>query len=190
RVHQQVAQMWGRPPSSGVHPDLVVAVGAAIQGSMLMGDTANYVLLDVTPHNLGIMTLGGMAETVIPKDTTIPTELRKTFTTVRDNQEQVKIVVFQGDSRRIAGNELLGEFVLSDLRPAPRGTVRIEVSFAISADGLVTVAARDIETGREQTIQVTGSHRLEEEEIRRMIAEHQEDLVATIDDAIDSVISA
>ncbi|MEO0460162.1 MAG: molecular chaperone DnaK [Myxococcota bacterium] len=190
RVHQQVAQMWGRPPSSGVHPDLVVAVGAAIQGSMLMGDTANYVLLDVTPHNLGIMTLGGMAETVIPKDTTIPTELRKTFTTVRDNQEQVKIVVFQGDSRRIAGNELLGEFVLSDLRPAPRGTVRIEVSFAISADGLVTVAARDVETGREQTIQVTGSHRLEEDEIRRMIAEHQEDLVATIDDAIDSVISA
>ncbi|MEO0813828.1 MAG: Hsp70 family protein, partial [Myxococcota bacterium] len=132
----------------------------------------------------------GMAETIISKDTTIPTEQKKIFTTVRDNQEQVKIVVFQGDSRRIVGNELLGEFVLSELRPAPRGQVRIEVSFAISADGLVTVAARDMETGREQTIQVTGSHRLEEDEIRQMIADHQDDLVATIDETLDSFISA
>ncbi|MEL6543868.1 MAG: molecular chaperone DnaK [Myxococcota bacterium] len=190
KIQQEVARIAGRQPSSGVHPDLVVSVGAAIQGSMLMGDTANYILLDVTPHNLGIMTLGGMAETIISKDTTIPTEQKKIFTTVRDNQEQVKIVVFQGDSRRIVGNELLGEFVLSELRPAPRGQVRIEVSFAISADGLVTVAARDMETGREQTIQVTGSHRLEEDEIRQMIADHQDDLVATIDETLDSFISA
>ncbi|MEM6733305.1 MAG: Hsp70 family protein, partial [Myxococcota bacterium] len=166
KIQQAVAAVTERRPSSGVHPDLVVSVGAAIQGSMLMGDTANYILLDVTPHNLGIMTLGGMAETIIGKDTTIPTEARKTFTTVRDNQEQVKIVVYQGDSRRIEANELLGEFLLSDLRSAPRGVVQVEVSFAISADGLVTVAARDVETGREQAIQVTGSHRLEEDEIR------------------------
>ncbi len=190
RIHQEVAHVAGRQPSSGVHPDLVVSVGAAIQGSMLLGDTADYILLDVTPHNLGIITLGGMAETIIPKDTTIPTELKKIFTTVRDNQQQVKIVVYQGDSRKIVGNELLGEFVLSELRPAPRGQVRVEVSFAISADGLVTVAARDLETGREQRIQVTGSHRLEEEEIRKMIADHQDDLVATIDQAIDAFVSA
>ncbi|MEO1175149.1 MAG: Hsp70 family protein, partial [Myxococcota bacterium] len=151
-IQQRVARAFGRQPSSGVHPDLVVAVGAAIQGSMLVGDTADYILLDVTPHNLGIMTLGGMAETIIGKDTTIPTEAKKIFTTVRDNQSQVKIVVFQGESRKIVDNELLGEFVLSELRPAPRGVVQVEVSFAISADGLVTVAAKDVETGREQTI--------------------------------------
>ncbi|MEO1483399.1 MAG: molecular chaperone DnaK [Myxococcota bacterium] len=189
-IQQRVARAFGRQPSSGVHPDLVVAVGAAIQGSMLVGDTADYILLDVTPHNLGIMTLGGMAETIIGKDTTIPTEAKKIFTTVRDNQSQVKIVVFQGESRKIVDNELLGEFVLSELRPAPRGAVQVEVSFAISADGLVTVAAKDVETGREQTIQVTGSHRLEEDEIRRMIAEHNDEMLATVDQAIDSVASA
>jgi molecular chaperone DnaK len=136
--------------------------------------------MDVTPHNLGIMAFGGLAETVIPKDTTIPTEFKRIFTTATDNQEQVRIIVYQGDARHIERNEVLGEFTLTGLPAKPRGEVNIEVSFSISADGIVSVAARDMDTGREQAIQVTGRHRLHEDEIRRMVSDHQDNLLAAI----------
>jgi molecular chaperone DnaK len=136
--------------------------------------------MDVTPHNLGIAALGGLAETVIPKDTTIPTEFKRKFTTVTDDQEQVRIIVFQGDARHIERNEVLGEFTLTGLPARPRGGVNIEVTFAISADGIVSVAARDTETGREQAIQVTGRHRLGDDDIKRMISDHQDNLLAAI----------
>ena len=181
-VQRRVAEALGKEPSSGVHADLVVAVGAAIQGSLLVTDNPGFTLMDVTPHNLGIMAFGGLAETVIPKDTTIPTEFRRVFTTVTDGQQQVKIVVYQGDDRRIGKNEVLGEFTLTGLPPKQRGGVRIDVAFAISADGIVSVSARDSETGREQAIQVSGRHRLHEDEIKRMISDHHENLLAAIDE--------
>jgi molecular chaperone DnaK len=180
RIQRRVSEAVGKEPSSGVHADLVVAVGAAIQGALLTSSQPGLVLMDVTPHNLGIMAFGGLAETVIPKDTTIPTEFRRIFTTIQDNQEQVRIIVYQGDARYIGRNEVLGEFTLQGLAPRPRGGVNIEVAFAISADGIVSVSARDMETGREQAIQVTGRHRLQEDEIRRMISDHQENLLAAI----------
>jgi molecular chaperone DnaK len=180
KIQRRVSEAVGKTPSSGVHADLVVAVGAAIQGALLTSGQPGLVLMDVTPHNLGIMAFGGLAETVIPKDTTIPTEFRRIFTTVQDNQEQVRIIVYQGDARHIGSNEVLGEFTLQGIAPRPRGGVHIEVAFSISADGIVSVSARDMETGREQAIQVTGRHRLQEDEIKRMISDHQENLLAAI----------
>ncbi len=180
KIQRRVSEAVGKTPSSGVHADLVVAVGAAIQGALLTSGQPGVVLMDVTPHNLGIMAFGGLAETVIPKDTTIPTEFRRIFTTVQDNQEQVRIIVYQGDARHIGNNEVLGEFMLQGIPPRQRGGVHIEVAFSISADGIVAVSARDMETGREQAIQVTGRHRLQEDEIRRMISDHQENLLAAI----------
>jgi molecular chaperone DnaK len=182
RIQERVGKAVGRLPSSGVHPDLVVAVGAAIQGSLLVAATPGFALLDVTPHNLGIMGFGGFAETLIAKDTTIPTESKRVFTTARDRQDTVKIVVFQGDSRRIEKNDVLGEFTLTGIRPAPRGEVKIEVTFAISADGIVSVSARDLDTGHSHTIQVSGSQRLEDDEIKRMISEHTDNLLSAIEE--------
>ncbi len=180
RIQRRVSDAMAKTPASGVHADLVVAVGAAIQGSLLVASSPGVKLMDVTPHNLGIMAFGGLAETVIPKDTTIPTEFKRSFTTVTDNQEQVRIIVYQGDARHIERNEVLGEFTLTGLPAKPRGGVNIEVSFSISADGIVSVAARDMETGREQAIQVTGRHRLHEDEIKRMVSDHKENLLAAI----------
>ncbi len=180
RIQRRVSEAMNKTPASGVHADLVVAVGAAIQGSLLVSSGPGVKLMDVTPHNLGIMAFGGLAETVIPKDTTIPTEFKRVFTTISDNQEQVRIIVYQGDARHIERNEVLGEFTLTGLPAKPRGGVNIEVSFAISADGIVSVAARDMETGREQAIQVTGRHKLHDEDIKRMISDHKENLVSAI----------
>ncbi len=179
-IAQRVEALVGKSPSSGVHPDLVVAVGAAIQGGLLSQDKPGTILLDVTPHNLGIMSLGGLAETVIPKDTAIPTTANKTFTTAQDDQETVRIVVYQGDSRRILDNQILGEFSLTGIRKAPRGTVQIEVSFMISADGIVSVAAKDLDTGRAQTIEIKERHTLPEAELMRMVASHQDELLAAL----------
>ena len=176
RVQQAVQTLFGLPPSKGVHPDEVVACGAAIQGMLLSSHDTDTLLLDVTPHNLGIMVAGGLLDVIIEKDTTIPTTARKTFTTVRDGQQQVRILVLQGESSRAEENELLGEFVLDGLRDAPRGEVKIEVAFDISADGIVGVAARDRETGREQAITVTASSGLTEEQILDM-ATRTQDLV-------------
>ncbi len=177
KVQAAVQAFFGIPPSKGVHPDEVVACGAAIQGHLLSTGNTETLLLDVTPHHLGIMVAGGLFDVLIQKDTTIPTTAKKIFTTVRDDQIQVRIMVLQGESSQAEENELLGEFVLDGLRKAPRGDVKVEVSFDISADGIVNVSARDVETGREQVITVTASSGLTEEEIREMAARNQDQAV-------------
>ena len=164
-------------PSKNVHPDEVVAIGAAIQGSALMNEDEDVLLLDVTPHSLGIMVHGGGFEKLIEANSTIPTKESHIFTTVRDNQTSVKIVVLQGESEQAEENDLLGEFVLSGLRSAPAGEVEVEVEFAISADGIVSVSATDLETGKEQSITVTASSDLTEEEIEQMIQENEDYLM-------------
>lgn len=171
KLQQMVREFFGLSPSKSVNADEVVALGAAIQGASLMDERSTVLLLDVTPHNLGIMIVGGYFQTIIEKNTTVPTSASHVFTTVRDNQTSVRIMVFQGDSLRAEENELLGEFILSGLREAPRGEVEIEVQFEISADGIVSVAAKDLETGMQQSITVTATSGLTEEEIRRMARE-------------------
>ncbi len=172
RVERAVAEFFGREPSKGVHPDEVVAVGAGIQGAAL-GDEASVahkvVLLDVTPQTLGMMVAGGLFEPLIPKDTTVPTMRTKSFTTSRDNQTAVKILVMQGENDQADKNELLGEFILTGLRRAPAGAVEIEVTFEINADGIVSVHAKDLETGKEQSITVTATSGLTPDELRDMI---------------------
>ena len=173
RIQAMCKEFFGLPPSKSVHPDEVVALGAAIQGASLMDEASDVLLLDVTPHNLGIMIVGGYFQTIIEKNTTVPTDAAHIFTTVRDNQTSVRIMVFQGDSQRAEDNELLGEFILSGLREAPRGEVEVEVNFEISADGIVSVHARDLETNQQQSITVTASSGLTEEEIKQMTHEAQ-----------------
>jgi molecular chaperone DnaK len=173
-VQRAVAQFFGREPSKGVHPDEVVALGAAIQGHALLGDAEEVLLLDVTPHALGIMTAGSRFEELIPQNTTVPTNRTKTFTTSRDYQTGVKILVLQGESEAAEQNELLGEFLLTGLRRAPRGQVEIEVTFTIDADGIVSVEATDLETGQRQSIKVTASSGLTNDEIASMIESAQE----------------
>ncbi len=172
RVERAVAEFFGREPSKGVHPDEVVAVGAGIQGAAL-GEEASVahkvVLLDVTPQTLGMMVAGGLFEPLIPKDTTVPTMRTKSFTTSRDNQTAVKILVMQGENDQADKNELLGEFILTGLRRAPAGAVEIEVTFEINADGIVSVHAKDLETGKEQSITVTATSGLTPDELRDMI---------------------
>ncbi len=181
KVQQTVQQFFGREPSKNVHPDEVVALGAAIQGYALFAASGSEkeetLLLDVTPHSLGIMIVGGYFQTVIEKNTTVPTSAAKIFATVKDGQTSVKIMVFQGEQQLVSDNELLGEFILTGLREAPRGEVEIEVSFEISADGIVGVSARDLETGRRQSIVVTASSGLTEEEIQKMTEENQDYLL-------------
>jgi molecular chaperone DnaK len=173
-VQSAVAQFFGREPCKGVHPDEVVALGASIQGSALVDEKKQMMLLDVTPHALGIMTFGSLFEELVPQNTTVPTSRAKTFTTSRDNQTAVKIIVMQGESERADQNELLGEFILTGLRRAPKGQVEIEVNFAINADGIVSVSAKDLETGQEQSIQVTATSGLTQDEIKKMMEEAQE----------------
>ncbi|RMG94007.1 MAG: molecular chaperone DnaK [Deltaproteobacteria bacterium] len=172
-VRKRVAEFFGMDPCQGVHPDEVVALGAAIQGAALVEDARDVLLLDVTPHSLGIMIAGGGFHRIIEQNTTVPTSATHTFTTVRDNQTTVKILVLQGESDVAKENELLGEFILSGLRKAPKGEVEIEVTFSISADGIVSVSAKDLETGKEQSITVTATSGLTEEEIQRMMEASQ-----------------
>ncbi|HZU83680.1 MAG TPA: molecular chaperone DnaK [Polyangiaceae bacterium] len=169
KIQQAVAEFFEREPCKGVHPDESVALGAGIQAAALLGDKQDMVLLDVTPHALGIMTQGGYFEELIPQNTTVPTHRTKIFTTSRDSQTAVKIVVMQGESERAEENELLGEFILTGLRRAPKGTVEIEVTFEINADGIVSVHAKDLETLKEQSIEVTASSGLTREEIKNMM---------------------
>jgi molecular chaperone DnaK len=169
RIQQAVAEFFEREPCKGVHPDESVALGAGIQAAALIGDKHDMVLLDVTPHALGIMTQGGYFEELIPQNTTVPTHRTKIFTTSRENQTAVKIVVMQGESERAEENELLGEFILTGLRRAPKGTVEIEVTFEINADGIVSVHAKDLETAKEQSIDVTASSGLTREEVKDMM---------------------
>jgi molecular chaperone DnaK len=178
KIQQAVATFFEREPCKGVHPDEVVALGAAIQGAALVDDKQEMILLDVTPHALGIMTFGNVFEELIPANTTVPTHRQKIFTTSRDNQTAVKILVMQGDPAKAAeDNELLGEFILTGLRRAPKGTVEIEVTFEINADGIVSVRAKDLETSLEQSIQVTATSGLTKDEIKAMVENAKDDLV-------------
>jgi molecular chaperone DnaK len=169
KVQSAVARFFEREPCKGVHPDEVVALGASIQASALMDDGPEMILLDVTPHTLGIMVVGGYFEALIPQNSTVPTSRSKIFTTVRENQTAVKILVLQGESHRAEENELLGEFILTGLRRAPAGQVEVEVTFEINADGIVSVHAKDMETGMQQSITVTASSGLTRDEIQQMM---------------------
>jgi len=177
KIQQCVQSFFEKEPNKGVHPDEVVALGAAIQGAALVDDKQEMVLLDVTPHALGIMTFGSYFEELIPQNTTVPTHRTKIFTTSRDNQTAVKILVMQGESQRAEDNELLGEFILTGLRRAPKGTVEIEVTFEINADGIVSVRAKDLETSLEQSIQVTATSGLTRDEIKNMIDNAKDHMV-------------
>jgi molecular chaperone DnaK len=177
KVQEMVAEFFGIEPCKGVHPDEVVALGAAIQGTALLDEESDMLLLDVTPHSLGIMIVGGYFHKLIEQNTTVPTSKSHVFTTIKDNQTSVKILVLQGEAERAEENELLGEFILTGLRRAPRGEVEIEVNFDISADGIVSVAAKDMETGLQQSITVTATSGLTEDEIRRMVEENKDYLI-------------
>jgi molecular chaperone DnaK len=179
RVQKAVKDFFGREPCRGVHPDEVVALGAAIQAHALTAPQAGaeVLLLDVTPQNLGIMVVGGYFQTIIPRNTTVPTSETHLFTTVQDNQTSVRIAVLQGEAERAVENELLGEFVLGGIRPARRGEVEIEVTFDISADGIVGVSARDVVTGQQQSITVTATSGLTEEEMKRILDERVDEML-------------
>jgi molecular chaperone DnaK len=180
-VQRAVKEFFGREPCKGVHPDEVVALGAAIQAQALTAPAqagSDVLLLDVTPQNLGLLVVGGYFQTVIPRNTTVPTSQTHLFTTVQDNQTSVRIAVLQGEKERAIDNELLGEFILAGIRPARRGQVSIEVTFDISADGIVGVAARDVDTGQQQSITVTATSGLTEEELKRIMDDRVDDLLA------------
>jgi molecular chaperone DnaK len=174
RIQTAVKALFGRDPSKNVNPDEAVALGAAIQGSMLLHEDSEMLLLDVTPHSLGIAIAGGFFQSIIPKNTTVPTSAHHVFTTVKDDQPSAKITVLQGESEVSAENELLGEFMLTGLRKAPRGGVDIDVVFDISADGIVSVSAIDVQTGVRQSITVTASSGLTEEEIKKAAQANEE----------------
>jgi len=169
KVQAKVQEIFGREPSKGVNPDEVVAVGAAIQGGVLKGEVKDVLLLDVTPLSLGIETLGGVATRLIEKNTTIPTKKSQIFSTAADNQPAVEIHVLQGEREMAAYNKTLGRFQLVGIPPAPRGVPQIEVSFDIDANGIVHVSAKDLGTGKEQSIKITASSGLSEEEIENLI---------------------
>ncbi len=169
RVVEKVKKYFGREPCKGVHPEEVVALGAAVQASALTTEESRVLLLDVTPQSLGTAIAGGYARTLIPKNTTVPTSATEVFTTSKDCQTTVKIMVLQGESEIARENELLGEFVLSGLREASRGEVEIEVSFEISSEGIVSASAKDKETGQQQSITVTASGGLTPEELGKIL---------------------
>ena len=158
-VQKKVAEYFGKEARKDLNPDEAVAVGAAIQGSVLSGDTTDVLLLDVTPLTLGIETLGGVSTPLIEKNTTIPTQKSQVFSTAEDNQTAVTVHVIQGERPQASQNKSLGQFNLTDLPPAPRGTPQIEVSFDLDANGILNVSAKDKNTGKEQSIVIKASDR-------------------------------
>ena len=170
-VQEAVQKYFGKEPSKGVNPDEVVAVGAAIQGGVLTGDGKDVLLLDVTPLSLGIETMGGVFTKLIDANTTIPTKKSETFSTAADNQPSVDIHVYQGERSMAKDNHRIGQFLLSDIPPAPRGVPQIEVTFDIDANGIINVSAKDKATGKENKIRIEASSGLSESEIERMKAE-------------------
>jgi molecular chaperone DnaK len=174
KVQQVVQEYFGKEPHKGVNPDEVVAVGAAIQAAVLKGEVKEVLLLDVTPLSLGIETLGGIFTKMIERNTTIPTKKSQIFSTASDNQPAVTIKVHQGEREMASDNKLLGVFELVGIPPAPRGVPQIEVTFDIDANGILHVSAKDLGTGKEQSIRITASSGLTDEEIKRMMRDAEE----------------
>ncbi|RMG33028.1 MAG: molecular chaperone DnaK, partial [Gammaproteobacteria bacterium] len=169
KVQETVEKFFGKAPRKDVNPDEAVAIGAAIQGGVLAGDVKDVLLLDVTPLSLGIETMGGVMTKLIEKNTTIPTRASQIFSTAEDNQTAVTVHVLQGEREQASANKSLGRFDLTDIPPAPRGVPQIEVTFDIDANGILHVSAKDKATGKEQSIKITASSGLSEEEIQKMI---------------------
>ncbi|HEY3237413.1 MAG TPA: molecular chaperone DnaK [Polyangiaceae bacterium] len=177
-VQETVSRFFNKEPHKGVNPDEVVAVGAAVQGGVLSGDVHNVVLLDVTPLSLGVETLGGVMTVMISRNTTIPTQKKEIYSTASDSQTSVEIHVLQGERAEARYNRTLGKFHLEGLPPAPRGIPKIEVTFDIDANGILSVTAKDMATGKDQRITITASSGLNEKDIERMVtdaAEHEEE---------------
>jgi molecular chaperone DnaK len=170
-VQQAVEKFFGKPPTKGVNPDEVVALGAAVQAGVLQGDVKGILLLDVTPLTLSLETLGGVATPMIPRNTTIPTRKSQVYSTAADSQTQVELHIMQGERPMAADNTTLGKFILDGLPPAPRGLPQIEVTFDIDANGILNVSAKDKATGREQKVVITGATGLKKEEIDRLVRE-------------------
>lgn len=168
KVQEKVKAIFGKEPHRGVNPDEVVSMGAAIQGGVLKGDVKDVLLLDVTPLSLGIETLGGVMTKLIEKNTTVPTKKSQVFSTAADNQPAVSIHVLQGEREMAQYNKTIGRFELADIPPAPRGVPQIEVTFDLDANGILSVSAKDLGTGKEQSIRITASSGLSEAEIERM----------------------
>ncbi len=177
-VKETVKKFFGKEPHQGVNPDEVVAVGAAIQAGVLSGDVADMVLLDVAPLSLGIETLGGIMTVMIPRNTTLPSQKKETFSTATDGQPSVDVHVMQGERTEAKYNRTLGHFQLSGIMPAPRGVPKVEVTFDIDANGILSVTAKDTATGKDQKITITASSGLSEAEIQKMVkdaADHESD---------------
>ena len=177
-VQEKVKELTGKDPHQGVNPDEVVAIGAAIQAGVLAGDVKDVLLLDVTPLSLGIETKGGVSTKLIERNTTIPTRKSEIFSTAEDNQPSVEVHVLQGEREMAAYNKSLGKFQLTGIPPAPRGMPQIEVAFDIDADGILSVSAKDLGTGKEQTIEIKGGSGLSEQEVDQMVKDaesHAED---------------
>ena len=173
-VQQLVKSLTGKDPHKGVNPDEVVASGAAIQAGVLKGDVKDVLLLDVTPLTLGVETKGGIMTKMIERNTTIPTKRSEVFSTAENNQTQVEIHILQGEREMASGNKSLGRFTLTDIPAAMAGTPQIEVTFDIDANGIVNVNAKDLGTGKEQAITITGGTALEDDEIERMIKDAEQ----------------
>jgi molecular chaperone DnaK len=171
RIQELVKKLFGKEPHRGVNPDEVVAVGAAVQAGVLAGDVKDLLLLDVTPLTLSIETLGGVATTMIPRNTTIPTKKTETFSTAADSQTEVEVHVMQGERPMAAQNRTLGKFKLGGIPPAPRGVPQIEVTFDIDANGILNVTAKDMATGKDTRITITSSSGLSKEEVEKMAKE-------------------
>jgi molecular chaperone DnaK len=187
-VQQTVADFFGKEPRKDVNPDEAVAMGASIQGAVLAGDVKDVLLLDVTPLTLGIETMGGVATPLIEKNTTIPTKKSQVFSTAEDNQTAVTIHVVQGERKQAASNKSLGRFDLADIPPAPRGMPQIEVTFDLDANGILNVSAKDKATGKEQSIRITASGGLSEDDIQQMVADAEAN--AEADQKFEELVTA